>query len=259
MILLFLIESVSLFFILYFFLHLIYNLILFKKEKVTSEPVIFKKTPFVKSVLCDLPRVLANEILHHDTNHFKAHGLILFEGEQGSGKSMAMTHYVNLLKAQYPDLIIMTNYDLLIQDFNLDTWQPIVGYHGKPLCACFDEISLWFSNRNYVNFPPDFLRTIVQNRKERRVILGTCQQINMVDKQIRRQCTEVRKCRTLFGCLTIVWRFSPRFTSDGDIGHLINKGIYAFIQTEDLRYQYDTFKVIENLGKVGFSERQQDL
>lgn len=243
-------------FLLYLFLDFVYYCILFRDQKKRSDPVCFKESSSLYKIFFRLPRALAIEFLEHDPNEFHDTGLVLFEGVQGSGKTMAMTHYINQLKAKYPDLIVCTNYDLLFQDFDLISWEPIVGdLNGRSgLCAGFDEISLWFSNRNYANFPPDFLRCITQNRKEHRLILGTCQQVNMVDKQIRRQCSEVRKCRTFFGCVTVVWKFRPVFSGDGDIQKLISKGVYWFIQEQDLRYQYDTFRVVENLGKVGFNE-----
>ena len=242
---------------LYLVLDTLFYIFKFRELRKPSEKVKYKESSWFYKLFFRFPRALAIELLTSDPNDFRDTGLILFEGQQGAGKTMAMTHFVNLLKARYPDLLVCTNYDLFFEDFNLDTWEPIVGeLNGHSgLCACFDEISLWFSNRNYVNFPPDFLRTIVQNRKEHRLILGTCQQVNMVDKQIRRQCTEIRKCRTFFGCVTVVWKFRPVFSGDGDIEKMVSKGVYWFIQEQDLRYQYDTFKVVENLKKVGFNEQ----
>ena len=212
---------------LYLFLDTCFYLFKFRNLRKNTERVRFKESSWFYKIFSLFPRSFAFELITRDPNDFKDTGLILFEGVQGAGKTMAMTHYCNLLKARYPDLIICSNYGLLLEDFNLDSWEPIVGdLNGRSgLVACFDEISIWFSNRNYANFPPDFLRTIVQNRKEHRLILGTCQQINMVDKQIRRQCTEVRKCRTFFGCLTVVWKFRPVFTGDGDIERLVSKSV----------------------------------
>lgn len=253
------ILSIAFSFALYLILDTFYYLFKYRGLRKNTEKVRFKESSWFYKLFVLFPKALAFEISSKDPNDFKDTGLILFEGQQGAGKTMAMTHYCNILKAKYPDLIICSNYGLLLEDFNLDSWEPIVGdLNGRSgLCANFDEISLWFSNRNYANFPPDFLRCIVQNRKEHRLILGTCQQINMVDKQIRRQCTEVRKCRTFFGCLTVVWKFRPVFTGDGDIQRLVSKGLYWFIQEPELRYQYDTFRVVENLQKVGFNEKDR--
>ena len=247
-------------FVLYLILDIFYYLIKFRDQRIVTEKVVFQQSSWFYKIFVLFPKAYAYEILSRDPNDFKDTGLILFEGEQGAGKTMAMTQYCNTLKAKYPDLIICSNYGLLIEDFNLDSWEPIVGdLNGSSgLVACFDEISLWFSNRNYANFPSDFLRCIVQNRKEHRLILGTCQQINMVDKQIRRQCTEVRKCRTFFGCVTVVWKFRPVFSGDGEIIRLVSKGMYFFIQERVLRYQYDTFRVVENLKKVGFIDNEKN-
>lgn len=168
-----------------------------------------------------------------------------------------MTQFCQHLKTKYPKIKIMTNYGLSFEDDNLNSWEPIVGeingYSG--LVACFDEISIWFSNRNYANFPPELLRTITQNRKEHRLILGTCQLVSMVDKQIRRQCTMICKCRS-FGFFTVVWRFRPVLNSEGDIIKMLPINIYAFLQTDELRNLYDTFRIVENLKKIGFQERR---
>ena len=251
--------SIVLSFLLYIVFDTIYYLFKFRSLKKYSEKVRFKQSSWFDRLFVQFPKAFAYELITKDPNDFKDTGLILFEGQQGAGKTMAMTHYCNLLKAKYPDLIICSNYGLLLEDFNLDSWEPVVGdLNGRSgLCACFDEISLWFNNRNYANFPPDFLRTIVQNRKEHRLILGSCQQLVLVDKQIRRQCTEVRKCRTFFGCVTVVWKFRPVFNGDGDIERLVSKGLYWFVQEQELRYQYDTFRVVENLKKVGFNEKDR--
>lgn len=214
-----------------------------------------KKPGKLYSIFIESPRLIARDLSEFNPNIFKDTGLILFEGEQGSGKTIAMTKYCLDLKAKYPNIKILSNYGLQIEDDTLVTWETVVGdlngFDG--MVACFDEISLWFSNRNYANFPPDFLRTIVQNRKEHRLILGTCQQSVMVDKQIRRQCTRLIKCRS-FGFFTVCWVFRPIKNADGDFMQLLPLKIYAFLQTDELRNIYDTFRVVENLKSIGFKE-----
>lgn len=261
MIYLFILEAFLLFFILNFVAFTIYHFFktyngAYVLKTWRNDGVSFKQSSIWYNLIVLFPKLVARQFSEYNPNDFKDSGLILFSGSQGSGKTMAMTHFCNMLKAKYPDLLIYTNYGLMFEDSDLKDWRTIVGeLNGHSgLVACFDEISLWFSCRAYKDFPPDFLRTIVQNRKEHRLILGTCQQINMVDKQIRRQCTEIRKCRTFLGFVTIVWRFSPVFSGDGEIIKMLPLGIYAFLQNDDLRYMYDTFRVVENLKNIGFDE-----
>ena len=231
----------------------------FLKRPKFEKPKKVKKMNFFKKYFIVLPSVLAKNLLFSNPYDFKESGLILFEGEQGSGKTVGMTDLAYRLKQKYPDLLIFSNYGLTFEDEELTSWQPIVGeLNGKKgFIANFDEISIWFSNRNYKNFPPQLLRCITQNRKEHRLICGTCQQVNMVDKQIRRQCTEIRKARTFFGCWTWVWRSEPVFSSDGDIISKRPKGFYTIVQTDELRSLYDTFRVVENLGRIGFAESEE--
>ena len=98
------------------------------------------------------------------------------------------------------------------------------------------------------------LQIITQNRKNRRVIMGTAQNFYLLSKAIRTQTTEVRRCTTLLGCLTIVRRFEPILDAEGNVAEWKKKGMYFFVHNKELRDSYDTFKVIERLNKVGFKE-----
>lgn len=249
---LFTLEIVIIPLILWFIFDTIYYLVKLPKPKFKHKKSDYKKPSKFHRIFIDLPPALARDLLNSKKGYFNKHGLILFEGVQGAGKTISMVHYMHELHKEYPDVEIFSNFGLSFETDGLVTWEPVVGHSGV---FGFDEISLWFSNRNYASFPPELLRTIVQNRKEHRLILGTCQQINMVDKQIRRQCTEVRKVRTI-GPITIVWRFRPLFSSDGDIIKLASLGMYFFIQSDEIRNSYDTFRVVENLKSIGFQERR---
>lgn len=119
-----------------------------------------------------------------------------------------------------------------------------------------DELQNWFSSNDSKNFPPEMLSVITQNRKNRRIILGTSQVFNMLAKAIRTQTTEVRRCTTLLGCLTLVRRLEPILDSEGNVVEWKKKGFYFFAHDKKLRESYDTWKVIERFKNVGFQKRE---
>ena len=98
------------------------------------------------------------------------------------------------------------------------------------------------------------LTIITQNRKNRRIILGTSQNFYLLAKAIRSQATEVRRCSTFFGALTLVRKFEPILDSEGNVQEYKRRGWYFFVHDKELRESYDTFKVIERATKVGFQD-----
>ena len=117
-----------------------------------------------------------------------------------------------------------------------------------------DELQNWFSSNDSKNFPPEMLSVITQNRKNRRIILGTSQNFYLLAKAIRSQATEVRRCTTLLGALTIVRRFEPILDSEGNVQEFKYRGWYFFVHDKELRDCYDTYKVIDRFKDVGFKE-----
>ena len=64
----------------------------------------------------------------------------------------------------------------------------------------------------------------------------------------------MRRCTTLFGCLTIVRRVEPILDSEGNVVEWKKRGMYCYVHNKEVRESYDTWKVIENLRKSGFKE-----
>ena len=208
-----------------------------------------KTEKFLYKIVFRLPLLIAQRIEDKRSDEFKEHGLIIFTGKQGSGKTMAMTYEINKLCLKYPDLKIYTNYGLLCQDGKLDSYLPLIHYDNgfQGLVFALDEIQATFSSRKWQDFPPDMIGCISQNRKAHRVIYGTSQSIANVDVQIRRQCRLFCKCWTFFGFLTCVARFEPDFNFEGNLEKSKFRGFYFFLQEPVLRYQYDTFELIKSL------------
>ena len=222
---------------------------------------IVKKDGFFKRIFIKFPQQFVDDLFERDPEFFKYQGLIIFEGRQGSGKTMSMVEFIMRMQEEYPLAKTSTNFGLISQNKELKDWRMLIDYkNGKRgVIVGMDELQNWFSSNDSKNFPPEMLGIITQNRKNRRIILGTSQNFYLLAKAIRSQATEVRRCTTLFGCITIVKRVEPILDSEGNVQEWKNRGIYFFVHNKKLRNAYDTYKVIENLRKSGFKEIQQDI
>lgn len=224
-------------------------------------PIKFKEYGVFHKIFVDFPRQFGKDLARKDSNIFDSQGLIVFEGRQGSGKTISMIHYSNLLKARFPECKVLSNTDCIFADGKLNNWQDLLdldnGIFG--VVAQIDECQLWANNRNWKSkdnpFNWDMVQEICFNRKHKRCILATTQNFSMLDKQIRLQTTEIRKCFTFLGCVTFVFRSSPLMDSEGNLLKKQPKGFYWFVQSDFLRSCYDTNSTVKALRSIGFAER----
>lgn len=222
-----------------------------------GEYVRIKRKGILSRILLDAPKQYAFDLIERDPEYFKYQGLIIFEGRQGAGKTISMIEYAIRMQKEYPLAKCISNMKYEYQDDKLDHWKKLIDYKNgkKGVIVIMDELQNWFSSNQSKNFPPEMLSVITQNRKNRRIILGTSQNFYLLAKAIRSQATEVRQCLTLAGCITIVRRKEPILDSEGNVCEWKNRGIYFFVHNKKLRNAYDTYSVVESLSKSGFQER----
>lgn len=222
---------------------------------------IVKKKSFFRRIFIDFPKRFTDDLFDKDPEFFKYQGLIIFEGRQGSGKTMSMVEFIKRMQEEYPLAKTTTNFGLKSQNKELKDWRMLIDYKNdkQGVIVGMDELQNWFSSNDSKNFPPEMLGIVTQNRKNRRIILGTSQNFYLLAKAIRSQATEVRRCSTFFGCLTVVKRVEPILDSEGNVQEWKNRGMYFFVHNKELRNAYDTYRVIENLRKSGFKEQTQDI
>lgn len=133
-----------------------------------------------------------------DDKSFNYSGLWIFSGAQGSGKTLMLMHVVNQIIKEYPECLIVSN----ISIFGL----PCIPYTGiedfdkynngeKGIIFIIDEIHTLFNSLESSKMPLSTMQVWSQNRKNRRLILGTSQRFNRVSKGIREQCTYNYECR----------------------------------------------------------------
>ncbi len=228
-----------------------------KRLKKSNHNRVKKKSMF-RRIFIDTPKQFVDDLFDKESDFFSYQGLIIFEGRQGAGKTISMIEFAMRMQEEYPLAKCITNLGYQYEDDKLKDWRMLMDYKNdkRGVIVVMDELQNWFSSNDSKNFPPEMLSVITQNRKNRRIILGTSQNFYLLAKAIRSQATEVRRCTTLLGCLTIVRRAEPILDSEGNVKEWKNRGSYFFVHNKKLRDSYDTYKVIENLSKSGFKEQQ---
>lgn len=229
------------------------------KARGRSDFIPFKDMPLWKKIFVAAPKQFILDIANRPLNFFPGHGMIIFEGRQGAGKTSSMVYYISRLQAQYPHLKVITNFAYAKQDKDLRHWKQLVHYNNgfEGVCAAIDELQNWFSSKQSKDFPPEMLSVVTQNRKNKRLILGTAQNFYMLAKDIRTQVTEVHRCLTIGGVFTIVHKVEPVCDSQGNVVKFRHLGWYCWVHEVELRNSYDTYKAIESLSESGFTERKE--
>jgi len=212
------------------------------------------KTNIIDFIL-DCLKVASSDLRSLDPDTFTESGIIVYEGMQGSGKTISMVYDVMMLKHRFPKAEIYDNLDQAFHTADLS--------HPKQLCEIsnghlgiiceIDELGIWFSNREYRHFSESgMLQVIFENRKVRRCLVGTTQKFMLIDKNIRLQTSEVRSCFTVGGFLTGYVRKRPVVDADGAIVKYIFRGFKVFVQSHELRDSYDTYHVIKKFNDDGY-------
>lgn len=238
-------------------INVIIQLIKGRRFKKSSTVYRIKKKSFFRRIFIDLPHQFVVDMLNREPDFFRYQGCIIFEGRQGAGKTVGMIQFAREMQKEFSAAKCISNLNYKYQDEALNHWKQLIDYKNghKGVIAVIDELQNWFSSNQSKDFPPEMLTVITQNRKNRRIILGTAQNFIRLAKPIREQATEVRRCATLLGCLTIVRRYEPYLDSEGNVAEYKFRGMYFFVHDKELRESYDTYHVIESLSKSGFQER----
>ena len=234
-----------------------------KKIPKKQAPSTWSEHCLLYKLLIAFPRQLVSDFFESDPDAFPLDktGLVIFEGQQGSGKSVSAVFYMDMLRRKYPKLSIMSNIKLSFADSRLDDWSDIVfknnGVYGQ--VVFLDEIQNYFNSLESKNFPPEMLTEICQQRKQRKTIIGTVQVFGRVAKPIREQTSILVRPRTILGCLTIMSLFKPSFDDNAQVTRLMRLKTHIFVHTPEIRNAYDTFETVSNHALHGFKPRSEML
>ena len=118
----------------------------------------------LRRLIIDFPCAFVHDLITSNPDAFPMDktGLIIFEGEQGSGKTVSAVWYMDMLRKMFPKLSIMSNVGLSFADTRLDEWEDIVfknnGEYGQ--LVFLDEIQNYFNCLDSAKFPPEMIQEI---------------------------------------------------------------------------------------------------
>lgn len=180
-------------------------------------------------------------------------GISIFAGPQGSGKSLSMIHYFRKIVNDFPKAIVVTNLK-----FNFDIPNEVREYKGFDdfkiengiygVIYILDEIHLILNSLESKGIPLSVIVELSQQRKQRKLILGTSQIYSRMAKPLREQIRNVIICKNFFSLFQLnylVDAFNSSEDSNGKLKFDKLKTSFFFHRKEDY-LAYDTYKKMDN-------------
>jgi len=217
-------------------------------------------------------------------------GTQVYVGRQGSGKTISAVYHLRKLDTRYKKSITVTNVELFykkqlvfrdeehlidivaklkelenrsdyyirfstMEELELVLKNVNNGFFG--VIYLVDEIHTYFNSLESKNIPMYVFTEISQQRKQRKLIIGTSQLFLRMAKPLREQCDNLIICKTKFG----FWTFQAAYDGmtleqdyDGTTyGDVRKKG--WFFHTRKLRNSFDTYQKVQS-GNIDYSQME---
>lgn len=183
-------------------------------------------------------------------NEFPYAGMWLFSGSQGNGKTLLLMHMVKEITQEYPDCMVISNIAMYgipsipysgIEDFEKYN----NGHEG--IIFVIDEIHTLFNSLESANMPLSKMQVWCQNRKNRRLILGTSQRFTRVAKGVREQCTYNYDCKRLLPPILYSYRvkLGEDYDDDGKYTGEAEPPINFYVPNVSVMRMYSTLEIVK--------------
>jgi len=195
---------------------------------------------------------------------YRPHGLYVFTGLYGSGKTISMVRYLDELVEQNPGIKVYSNFDIPHHNSQplLSTTQIDEVYHPEGTVFCIDEAQLSFNSHDKSEnaFPWEMVSAITQNRKEGKVMLFSAQHFYHVNKQIRDLCFRIIHCNSFIGLyFRNKWYDSDSY--ERAFAPNIDKRPWSLRTDRFIGYTelYNSFSTYKKIGKLECSSGKCDV
>lgn len=195
------------------------------------------------------------------------YGIYGYFGLPGKGKTVALAELGLRYRQKYGDKIyIVDNFGYEYSDWHFDSanWKELLIEQDKPTLYLFDEVQNIFNSRDFKNFPTELLVQLTQNRKGNgKMICYSAQRWGRVDKVFRELSHKCYECKTLFKRLTITkafdWEDYEMYVNSTDVRTRmkIHSRRYSFIQTDQIRNSYNSFKMLKSARDKMYMDRTE--
>lgn len=233
-----------------------------------SETISKEYRPQIESLKDDM-------MARREKDFFWPTGTQVYVGRQGSGKTISAVHHLAKLKARYPKAVVVSNLNLAdLSPARFDTKSELValGNSFDPaedyvyfqnmeqlalaltnvnngrlgVIYLVDEIHTYFNALDSKNIPPYIFTEISQQRKQRKLIIGTSQLFLRMAKPFREQCDSLIVCQTFGGFLTVQRVFDGMSLTQNYDGSLTgdHKKTGWFWHNRRRRNRFDTFQKV---------------
>lgn len=203
--------------------------------------------------LSDGLKAQAWKVKNRDKEEMRTTGISIFSGPQGSGKSLTMVHILKKILKDYPKAKVVTNIE-----FNFPVQNEVKMYEGFDdfkiengiygVIYVLDEIHLILNSLESKGVPLSVIVELSQQRKQRKLILGTSQVYSRMAKPLREQVKNVIICKNYFNLFQfnyLIDAFNTEEGSDGKLKYSKLKTSFFFHSKEDY-LAYDTYKKMDN-------------
>lgn len=188
--------------------------------------------------------------------YFEPDGIWVFCGCQGSGKTLSAVQTVQKLHDMYPKAVIVSNVSITgIDTVPFTDYSQIERTKNDIYGVIFliDEIQVLFNSLESKNIPLSEIACFCQNRKDRRVIIGTSQVYSRIAKPIREQLKYCILCNNVLKYIQVNTVIDPNVEGysgedNGNLeGAIVRREIWVHSPKNYL--SYDTFKKIERIER----------
>lgn len=228
-----------------------------------------------------------------DPNFFQPFGTQIYVGRQGSGKTISAVKHVVELKEKYPECVVVSNlslkqlspksyqeYSVAHRNSDSEGFDPRKHYitfkEADELANCLvgvnngfygvilliDEIHTYFNSLESKNMPMYVFTEISQQRKQRKLIIGTSQLFMRAAKPLREQCDNIIVCDTFGGFFTRQRVYDGMSVEQDYEGKLTGskKKTGWFFQTRKIRNYFDTYqKVVSGIDQFAEMQKPQEF
>lgn len=188
------------------------------------------------------------EMMLNTGDEFPYSGIWIYSGQQGSGKTLLMMHTLKTIFTECPKALIVSDISIYgipsipfsgVEDF--DKYEN--GQHG--IIFVLDEIQTLWSSLQSKNMPESQLTIWSQNRKNKRLILGTSQRYTRIAKGLREQTSYHFECRKPI--FPTIFPYTIKNGADyDDEGNYIGEkpASFWFVPKVDVMRMYNTLEVV---------------